>query len=90
MAKVTYNERSWAIDVISEINVYLANKRWHFKGAGGENTISNNNKSLFPDVLLFKDQTKDIIVQGWELKMPDTQINDSELVKNAIKKAKIL
>ncbi|MDP3359951.1 MAG: N-6 DNA methylase [Lutibacter sp.] len=90
MAKVTYNERSWAIDVISEINVYLANKRWHFKGAGGENTISNNNKSLFPDVLLFKDQTKDIIVQGWELKMPDTQINDSELIKNAIKKAKIL
>lgn len=90
MAKVTYNERSWAIDVISAIEVFLANKSWHFKGAGGESTISNNKKSLFPDVLLFKDQTKDIIVQGWELKMPDTQINDAELISNAIKKAQIL
>ncbi|MDY2588482.1 HsdM family class I SAM-dependent methyltransferase [Winogradskyella aquimaris] len=90
MAKVTYNERSWAIDVISSIEVFLANKSWHFKGAGGESTISNNKKSLFPDVLLFKDLTKDIIVQGWELKMPDTQINDAELIRNAIKKAKIL
>lgn len=90
MAKVTYNERSWAIDVISEINVFLATKSWHFKGAGGESTISNNKKSLFPDVLIFKDQTKDIIVQGWELKMPDTLINDAELISNAIKKAKIL
>ncbi len=90
MAKVTYNERSWAIDVISAIEVFLANKSWHFKGAGGESTISNNKKSLFPDVLLFKDLTKDIIVQGWELKMPDTQINDEELISNAIKKAQIL
>jgi type I restriction-modification system DNA methylase subunit len=90
MAKVTYNERSWAIDVITEINVLLENKRWHFKKAGGESTIKNNKTSLFPDVLLFKDKTKDIIVQGWELKMPDTQINDAELISNAIKKAKIL
>ncbi len=49
-----------------------------------------NKKSLFPNVLSFKDLTKDIIVQGWELKMPDNQINDSELISNAIKKAKIL
>jgi hypothetical protein len=90
MAKVTYNERSWAIDVISSIEVYLSNKSWHFKGAGGESTIKNDKKSLFPDVLLFKDATKNIIVQGWELKMPDTPINDSELISNAIKKAKIL
>ena len=90
MAKVTYNERSWAIDVISEISLHLANKSWHFKSAGGENTINNEKSSLFPDVLIFKDQTRNIIVQGWELKMPDTPINDSALISNAIKKAKIL
>lgn len=90
MAKVTYNERSWAIDVITEINLYIHNKSWHFKGAGGESTIKNDTKSLFPDVLLFKDQLKNIILQGWELKMPDTAINDAELISNAIKKAKIL
>ena len=90
MAKITYNERSWAIDVISEINLHLANKSWHFKSAGGENTINNEKLSLFPDVLIFKDQTRDIILQGWELKMPDTSINDLELIRNAIKKATIL
>lgn len=90
MAKITYNERSWAIDVISEINLFLANKSWHFKSAGGENTINNEKSSLFPDVLIFKDQVKEVILQGWELKMPDTLINDAELISNAIKKAKIL
>ncbi|MDG5800672.1 N-6 DNA methylase [Marinilabiliaceae bacterium ANBcel2] len=90
MAKINYNERSWAIDVISEINLYLANKSWHFKSAGGESTINNEKSSLFPDVLIFKDQTRNIILQGWELKMPDTPINDAELISNAIKKAKIL
>lgn len=90
MAKVTYNERSWAIDVISEISLHLSNKSWHFKSAGGESTISNEKSSLFPDVLIFKDQTRNIILQGWELKMPDTPINDAELINNAIKKAKIL
>ena len=90
MARINYNERSWAIDVISEINLYLTNKSWHFKAAGGENTISYDKRSLFPDVLLFKDTAKNVITQGWELKMPDTEITDSELILNAIKKAKIL
>lgn len=90
MAKVTYNERSWAIDVISEISLHLANKSWHFKSAGGESTISDEKSSLFPDVLIYKDQTRNIILQGWELKMPDTPINDADLISNAIKKAKIL
>jgi len=90
MTKVTYNERSWAIDVISEINLYIANKSWNFKSAGGESTISYEKSSLFPDILIFKDQSKNIILQGWELKMPDTPINDAELIGNAIKKANIL
>ncbi|MBP7433379.1 SAM-dependent DNA methyltransferase [bacterium] len=90
MARVTYNERSWAIDVISEINLYLSNRSWNFKCAGGESTISNEKFSLFPDVLIFKDSAKNIILQGWELKMPDTPINDTELINNAIKKAEIL
>lgn len=64
MMNVTYNERSWAIDVISSIEVYLSNRRWHFKGAGGENTIRNENTNLFPDILLFEDSAKNIIVQG--------------------------
>lgn len=47
MPQINYNERSWAIDVISEINLYLANKSWHVKSAGGENTIRNENRVYF-------------------------------------------
>ncbi|SFT74915.1 N-6 DNA Methylase [Lishizhenia tianjinensis] len=90
MPVVNYNERSWAIDVISHINVYLSNRDKRIKGAGGENTIKNNRSSLFPDVLLFGDKNQGEIIQGWELKMPDTAINDSELISNAILKANIL
>lgn len=90
MARVTYNERSWAIDVISEINLYLSTKDWFFKSAGGENTIRNEKTSLFPDILIFKDSRKNIILHGWELKMPDTHINDASLINNAITKARIL
>lgn len=90
MAKINYNERSWAIDVISEINSFVSNKSWHFKGASGETTIVENKKSLFPDVLLYKDVSKETILQGWELKMPDTAINDAELISNAVKKAQVL
>ena len=56
MPVVNYNERSWAIDVISHINVYLSNRDKNIKGAGGENTIKNDRSSLFPDVLLFGDK----------------------------------
>ena len=89
MPQINYNERSWAIDVISEINLYLANKSWHVKSAGGENTIRNEKSSLFPDVLIFKDSAKKIILQGWELKMPDTPITDTELINNAKIKSEI-
>ena len=90
MAIINYNERSWAIDVISEINSFISNKSWHLKAAGGETTIIENKKSLFPDVLLFNDISKDTILQGWELKMPDTPTNDADFISNAIKKAQIL
>lgn len=90
MARVVYNERSWAIDVISEINLYLANKSWHFKGAGGESTIRTEAGSLFPDVLIFQDRNRETILHGWELKMPDTLLTDEALISNAITKAKIL
>jgi hypothetical protein len=90
MPKINYNERSWAIDLISEINLWTSGKNVPIKRAGGENTLKENKKSLFPDVLLFGDEQKGRVVQGWELKMPDTDINDVEFIRNAKKKAELL
>ncbi|MBI9031562.1 N-6 DNA methylase [bacterium] len=90
MNKIKINERSWAIDVITEINQYLSNKSWVIAMAGGENSLSFEKRTLFPDLLLFKDNNKSSILHGWELKMPDTSIDDLEFINNATLKANIL
>lgn len=85
-AKLSYNERSWAIDVINEINNYTKSRNRAIKRAGGEYTLDNGAKKLFPDIILFGLS----ILQGWELKMPDTGVTDIELLKNAEAKARKL
>ena len=89
-AKLRYNERSWAIDLISHINSRLASVNINIKRASGEYTLSTEGNPLFPDVLLFADESSGRILQGWELKMPDTPIDDAELLSNAKKKASAL
>jgi type I restriction-modification system DNA methylase subunit/sulfur carrier protein ThiS len=88
MSKVTYNERSWAIDIISEISLFGSKTNKFIKRAGGESTINTGSKRLFPDVLLYGEHSD--ILMGWELKMPDTAITDKEFIDNAQLKAEIL
>ncbi len=88
--KINYNERSWAIDLITDANLWLTQRNITIKRVGGENTLKSGSKSLFPDVLLFGDLDKGRVLQGWELKMPDTSLEDDEFIKNAKNKAKIL
>ncbi|EKD56224.1 MAG: Restriction endonuclease BseMII [uncultured bacterium] len=88
MTKISYNERSWAIDLITEINLYVSKNDKTINRAGGETTINTGVKRLFPDVLLYGKNSE--ILMGWELKMPDTSITDAEFINNAILKANIL
>lgn len=81
------NERSEAIKLISYINAFLADKTWRIQSAGGETTIYDGKKHMFPDVILYGDSFQTQILQGWELKMPDVPINDEEFVKDAQRKA---
>ena len=85
-----YNERAWAIDVISEINSYCKTRARAIVRAGGEYTVSGQTGCLFPDVLLFGDSSGAVVQQGWELKMPNTAINDRLLLDNAEQKARRL
>lgn len=86
------NERSWAIDLISDINTYVYEKSDEsiIQHAGGEMSLSTGIGSLFPDTLLFGDKGKTSILQGWELKYPDTDIDDVELISNAKMKSELL
>lgn len=86
----TYNERSWAIDLIGHIKNIVSQNNRSIKEAGGEQTIRAEGSSLFPDVLLFGDRETARILQGWELKMPDTGIDEFEFRNNAEIKANAL
>ncbi len=88
MSRVTYNERSWAIDIISEITLFSSKLNKPIKRAGGESTINTGKKRFFPDVLLYGESSD--ILMGWELKMPDTSISDTNFIENAKIKADIL
>lgn len=85
-----YNERSWAIDLIGHLKHLAGQNNRSIKDAGGEQTIRAEGGSLFPDVLLFGDRATARILQGWELKMPDTGIDDFEFRENAETKARAL
>ncbi len=90
MAKINENERSWAIDLMIDGNIWLAQRNIAIKRIGGENTLASGAGSLFPDVLLFGDVEKGHILQNWELKFPDTSLEDEVFIKNAKGKAKSL
>ena len=81
------NERSWAIDMITEICNFSRSRDLVIKRAGGERSLNIGKKTLFPDVIIYGDESSSLILQGWELKMPDTDINDTEFISNAETKA---
>ncbi|BFL39360.1 N-6 DNA methylase [Agathobaculum sp. NSJ-28] len=82
------NERSWAIDLISKINAIATANDLIIKRAGGESTISTGRgNTMFPDVVLYGNKEQSIILQGWELKMPDVPIEDETFIKDAQQKA---
>lgn len=85
---VRKNERSWAIEMISQVNLLADKHDLAIKRAGGESTISyGNGKSMFPDVILYGNKELTDILQGWELKMPDVPITDEVFVHDAQRKA---
>lgn len=85
------NERSYAIDLISQINNITQQYTLQIKKAGGERTITTDrNSRMFPDVVLYGDSQRTKIIQGWELKLPDTLITDETFIKDAQRKANSL
>jgi type I restriction-modification system DNA methylase subunit len=91
MTTIRKNERSWAIELISQINQFSTDNDLIIKRAGGETTVSEHRgQNMFPDVILYGDHDLSSILQGWELKMPDVPINDADFVHDAQRKARAL
>ncbi|MBQ8682662.1 MAG: N-6 DNA methylase [Selenomonadales bacterium] len=85
---VRENERSWAIDLITKINLFAQDNDFVIKKAGGESTVSiGRGNRMFPDVVLYGDEEQSVLLQGWEIKMPDVPIEDETFIKDAQRKA---
>ena len=83
-----FNERSWAGHIIGWIQDLIANKQTIFEDATNDAGIKlEAGITKFPDILLFTDKTSGIIFNGWELKFPDTPVDDESMLENALEKA---
>lgn len=88
--KINDNERSWVIELISDMNEFLNNNQLKIQRVSGEKTINTESKVMFPDILLFGDKKRRTLLQGWEVKMPDVSIDNSDLISDAERKAESL
>ena len=88
-AQLSYNERSWGIDLVSAVNAYANARAVEVKRATGEQSLGGG-RTMFPDLVLHGDSAGTSVLQGWELKMPDTPLTDPELLGNAATKARRL
>ncbi len=83
-----YNERVWAGQIISWIQEEIKEGKTVFQDATNDTGIKlDSGRTKFPDVLLFIDKISGIVFNGWELKFPDTSVDDNEMLLNAIEKA---
>lgn len=84
---LSYTERSWGIDLISEINTWARGRKLPIRKATGEEGLKqkSTDQTVFPDLLLRG--ASDEIIMGWELKLPNTSSHDVETVENAKMKA---
>ncbi len=93
MAKldIKRNERDWAGQLISWIKSAIDRKTTVFQDATNDTGVKmKSGRTKFPDILLFVDKTSGIIFNGWELKFPDTAVDDAVMLENALEKAQKL
>jgi hypothetical protein len=83
------NERDWAGQIISWIKSAIENGTTVFQDATNDIGVRmESGRTKFPDILLFTDKISGVIFNGWELKFPDTVVDDTAMLNNALEKAK--
>lgn len=85
------NERAWAGQIISWIKQSINDGTTLFQDATNDEGLKlASGRTKFPDVLLFIDKISGIVFNGWELKFPDTEADNTEMLENALEKAERL
>lgn len=85
------NERAWSGQIISWIKQSINDGTTLFQDATNDEGLKvASGRTKFPDILLFTDKVSGVVFNGWELKFPDTPVDDSEMLENALEKAERL
>ena len=85
------NERAWSGQIISWIKETISTGETIFEDATNDEGIKlKSGRTKFPDILLFIDKISGVVFNGWELKFPDTEVDDREMLLNALEKAERL
>ena len=88
MPSIKRNERDWAGQLISWLKYAITKGQTSFEDATNDTSVRlSSGRTKFPDILLFSNKTSGIIFNGWELKFPDTSVDDIEMLENALEKA---
>lgn len=85
------NERDWAGQLVSWIKGAIERKTTLFQDVTNDTGLCmESGRTKFPDILLFLDKVSGIVFNGWELKFPDTAVDDTVMLENALEKARRL
>lgn len=85
------NERDWAGQLISWIKSAIEHRTTIFEDVTNDTGIKmESGRTKFPDILLFTDRISGVVFNGWELKFPDTSVDDAAMLDNALEKARKL
>lgn len=85
------NERVWNGYLVGWIREAVANGQTIFEDATNDEGLkADDDRTRFPDVLLFLNKVSGLVFNGWELKFPDTAVDDRAMLENALEKAKHL
>ncbi len=85
------NERDWAGQLVSWIKSAIESRTTIFQDVTNDTSVKmESGRTKFPDILLFIDKVSGVVFNGWELKFPDTTVDDVDMLENALEKAKKL
>ncbi|MCM1517185.1 MAG: SAM-dependent methyltransferase [Pseudoflavonifractor sp.] len=88
MSDIKRNERDWAGQLISWLKSAIDDGLTSFEDVTNDTGIKLvSGRTKYPDILLFTDKLSGVIFNGWELKFPDTAVDDDAMLKNALEKA---
>jgi len=90
MPDLRANEREFASKVYQWMASAFARGGHPFESVSGETSIKVGGKTLFLDGAIWLNRAANLAFSNFELKTPDTDVRDSELLKNAAEEARAL